>query len=85
MYYVYLITSLKNRSLYIGCTNDLKNRIAQHNEGKSYHTSKYVPWRLVYFEGYILKEDAYSREQSLKNHGQTLRRLKERLRNTLLM
>lgn len=31
------------------------------------------------------KEDAYSREKSLKLHAQGLRRLKERLRNTLVL
>lgn len=85
MYYIYLLQSVKNKGLYIGCTNKLQKRIAQHNNGESYHTSKYRPWKLVYFESYINKEDAYSREHSLKNHGQALRRLKERLRNTLEM
>lgn len=85
MYYVYLLQSMKDDSLYIGCTNALQKRIAQHNKGESYHTSKNMPWKLIYFEGYINKEDAYRREHSLKNHGQALRHLKERLRNTLAM
>jgi len=42
-----------------------------------------VPWRLIYFEGYISKVDAFNREKSLKLHAQGLRRLKERLRDTL--
>ena len=83
MYYVYLLKSLKNQSLYIGCTNNLKERLLIHNQNKSYHTAKYSPWKLIYFEGYISKQDAYSREKSLKLHAQGLRRLKERLRNTL--
>jgi putative endonuclease len=85
MYYVYLLKSLKNNSLYIGCTNNLKQRLLEHNQNKSYHTSKYSPWKLIYFEGYIFKEDAYSREQKLKLHKQGLRRLKERLRHSLLV
>ncbi len=83
MHYVYLLQSLKNNELYIGCTSDLKKRIIEHNQGKSYHTSKFVPWRLRYFEGYFSKVDAYSREHSLKLHAQGLRRLKERLRYSL--
>jgi putative endonuclease len=83
MYCVYIIKSLKNNSLYIGCTSDLKNRISQHNKGESTYTKKCTPWKLIYFEGYCSKADAYSREQSLKLHAQGLRRLKERLRNSL--
>jgi len=83
MYYVYLLQSLKNGNLYIGCASDLKKRILEHNQNKSYHTKKYTPWRIVYFEGYISKDDAYNREKKLKLHKQGLRRLKERLLNTL--
>ena len=85
MHYVYLLKSSKNGSLYIGCTSDVKKRIIQHNKNMSYHTKKYSPWRLVYFEGYISQKDAYSREHQLKLHKQGLRRLKERLRNSLLV
>ena len=83
MHYVYLLQSLKNKSLYIGCASDLKKRILEHNQNQSYHTKKYSPWKLVYFEGYISKDDAYNREKLLKLHKQGLRRLKERLLNTL--
>ena len=83
MYYVYLLQSLKNGNLYIGCASDLKKRILEHNQNKSYHTKKYTPWRIVYFEGYISKDDAYNREKKLKLHKQGLRRLKEKLLNTL--
>jgi predicted GIY-YIG superfamily endonuclease len=55
-----------------------------HNQGESYHTKKYAPWILIYFEAFRSKKDAYSREQSLKLHKQGLRRLKERLRDSLL-
>lgn len=83
MHYIYLLQSLKDKSLYIGCTSDLKERISEHNAGKSYHTKKHLPWKLIYFEGYCSKNDAYNREKSLKLHAQGLRRLKERLRNSL--
>jgi len=83
MYYVYLLQSRQNKSLYIGCTNNIVRRIKEHNNGVEYHTKKYLPWRLVYFEGYRSKADAYGRETSLKLHAQGLRRLKERLRDSL--
>ena len=84
-YYVYLLQSFKNKSLYIGCTSDLKKRLLEHNQNESYHASKYSPWRLIYFEAYLSKQDAYRREKLLKLHAQGLRRLKERLSNVLFV
>jgi len=69
----------------VGCTSDLKKRLLIHNQGGSYHTNKYKPWKLIYCETYISKKDAFSREQSLKLHAQGLRRLKERLSDSLAM
>ena len=83
MYFVYIMQSVKNKGFYIGCTPDLKKRIAEHNAGKSYYSKRYAPWELIYCEGYISKKDAFSREQSLKYHAQGLRRVKERLSDTL--
>ena len=83
LYFVYLLQSLKNDSLYVGYTSDLKKRIAEHNNGESTYTKKHLPWKLVYFESYCSKIDAQSRERALKFHAQGLRRLKERLRNSL--
>ena len=48
MNYVYLLASLKEPSKrYIGITNDIKQRLEDHNRGKSPHTSKHKPWQIV--------------------------------------
>jgi predicted GIY-YIG superfamily endonuclease len=48
MHYVYLLQSEAfPGQRYVGLTSDLRRRLAEHNAGKSPHTSKYVPWRLV--------------------------------------
>lgn len=48
MHYVYLRQSIRHpERRYIGSTNDLKRRLAEHNAGKGEHTGKYRPWRLV--------------------------------------
>lgn len=83
MYFVYIIQSMKNKGFYIGYTHNLKKRIAEHNSGKSYYSKRYAPWELIYCEGYVSEKDAKQREHSLKNHAQGLRRVKERLRDTL--
>jgi len=44
MRYVYLLQSeLFVGERYVGVTSDLKQRLADHNAGKSPHTSKYAP------------------------------------------
>ena len=66
--YVYMMTNKHNTTLYIGVTNDLKRRVAEHklhiNKG---FTDRYNIEKLVYFE--ICKDmtTAISREKQLKN------------------
>ena len=66
-YYIYILASQKNGTLYIGVTNDLERRILEHkqkiNEG---FTSKYDVNKLVYFESFQYINDAILREKRLK-------------------
>ncbi len=62
MQYVYLLQSQKNKTFYIGCTSNIKERLDFHNQGRPYHTKKYKPWKLIYFEDFFAREDAYNRE-----------------------
>ena len=66
MYYVYILQSLKDKTLYKGSTSDLKKRLKEHNAGKGFYTSQHKPYKLIYYEAYILKEDAEARERYLK-------------------
>jgi predicted GIY-YIG superfamily endonuclease len=44
MYYVYLIRSTSTpEKTYVGFTQDLKRRLADHNTGQSLYTSKFIP------------------------------------------
>ena len=79
-YYVYVLQSLKNNDLYVGCTNDLRKRLQEHNRGLNFSTKTQKPWRLIHFEAYLNEEDAKRREGYLKtNQGSRLlkRMLKE--------
>ena len=78
MWYVYLLESVKNKSWYIGCSNDLKKRIIEHNSGKSKYTKDLAPWKLLYYEAGISREKAFQREIYLKS-GYGRRYLKKRL------
>ena len=52
--YVYLLQSERvPQQRYVGLTEDLDKRLAEHNAGASLHASKWRPWKLVvavYFE-----------------------------------
>jgi predicted GIY-YIG superfamily endonuclease len=49
MWYVYIIRSASSpEQSYVGATADLKQRVADHNAGKSTHTAKFMPWELVW-------------------------------------
>ena len=67
-YYVYLLSSKKNGTLYIGVTNDLERRMFEHkNKLVSGFTAKYNVNKLMYFEDFQYVNDALKRENQLKN------------------
>ncbi|HLC43701.1 MAG TPA: GIY-YIG nuclease family protein [Patescibacteria group bacterium] len=66
-YYVYILASGKNGTLYIGVTSDLKRRIYQHkNKLIEGFTEKYKVSQLVYFDQTKDVESAILREKQLK-------------------
>jgi len=64
--YVYILFSLKDSKLYIGCTNNLKRRLQEHNIGKVDFTKYRRPLNLIYLEGCLNEKDAYKREKYFK-------------------
>lgn len=66
MQYVYILQSKKDGYLYVGCTEDIQNRILLHNSGKVSSTSKRTPFILIYYEVFLSQADAYNREKFLK-------------------
>jgi putative endonuclease len=67
LYYVYILSSHRNGTLYIGITNNLIKRIWEHKhklvEG---FTNKYEIHYLVYYETHENPESAIIREKQLK-------------------
>lgn len=68
-YYVYILTNKIKTVLYIGVTNNLKERLFDHQtpdvHSKAF-TSKYNCFYLVYYEQYSNVEIAIDREKKLK-------------------
>lgn len=66
-FYVYMLTNITNKVLYIGVTNNLARRLYEHKTGlfegftKRYHVDK-----LVYYEHFFNINDAIAREKQLK-------------------
>jgi len=83
MFYVYIIKSKKDGKCYIGSTNDLKQRMVEHNNGKVFSIKSRRPFVLVYYESYLSEKDARLREQKLKKYGQGVTNLYKRLTNSL--
>ena len=66
-YYVYILASKRNGTLYVGMTNSLRDRMDQHKQGLiPGFTQKYKVNLLVYFEEYNDPRDAIAREKQLK-------------------
>ena len=66
-YYVYILASRKNGTLYIGVTNDLIKRMYEHkNHLIKGFTDKYNVTILVYFEETNDINEAIKREKQLK-------------------
>jgi predicted GIY-YIG superfamily endonuclease len=68
MWYVYLLQSETfEGQRYVGVTSDLRQRLFDHNSGKSPHTSKYLPWKLVTYVAFSDKKKAEIFERYLKS------------------
>jgi len=66
-YYVYLLASRRNGTLYVGVTNDLIRRVYEHKiKAVPGFTSTYRVDRLVWFECYEEPISAITREKELK-------------------
>ncbi|PWN06255.1 endonuclease [Rhodohalobacter mucosus] len=66
MYSAYILQSEKNLSHYYGHSGDLDKRLKEHNAGKVRSTKAYRPWKLIYFEEFLTKSEAYKKEQFFK-------------------
>jgi putative endonuclease len=67
-YYVYILTNKKNGTLYVGVTNCLSRRVAEHrNHTHDGFTSKYGIHMLVYYEHFADITVAIRREKQIKS------------------
>ena len=66
-YYIYILASQKNGTLYVGVTNDLIKRVYEHrSDFVDGFTKKYQVHKLVYYETMEDPTSAITREKQLK-------------------
>ena len=67
-HYVYTLESLsKSDEIYTGQTQNLKQRLREHNSGNVPHTSKFIPWQIRSATAFRRKERALTFERYLKS------------------
>ncbi|MGD0350940.1 MAG: GIY-YIG nuclease family protein [Verrucomicrobiota bacterium] len=67
-HYVYTLESLSNpNQIYTGQTQDLKQRLREHNSGHVPHTSKFIPWQIRSATAFKSKDRALAFEHYLKS------------------
>ena len=66
-FYVYILASRRNGTLYIGSTDDLARRVWEHKEkSRSGFTADYGVDQLVWYEQHDTRETAFQRERRMK-------------------
>ena len=66
MFYTYVLLSEKDNKLYVGWTEDLKQRLEDHNRGSVESTRHRRPFNCIYYEACVGRKDAIDREKQLK-------------------
>lgn len=69
MFYVYVVRSERLQRYYVGSTQDVENRLREHNAGKSKSTATGLPWELVHVEEFLTRSEAMLREKRIKARG----------------
>ncbi|MFH0712639.1 MAG: GIY-YIG nuclease family protein [Candidatus Jorgensenbacteria bacterium] len=59
---VYILCSLRVPRTYVGYTADLEERLRYHNGGRVRATRPYMPWKVIYTEDGLIKEEAKNQE-----------------------
>ena len=66
-YFVYVLQSKANGSLYIGSSAEPDQRLASHNAGRVRSTKSARPWIRVHLEDFQDRQTAEKRERYLKS------------------
>lgn len=82
MYFVYFLQSKVDNTYYIGSTENIKRRFAEHNQGKTKSIRHKIPLKLVYCEIYTNRTIARKREIELKRNSFKKKEIVDRINNS---
>jgi putative endonuclease len=69
MFFTYILRSKKTKRYYIGSTDDLKNRLEEHNSGETVSIRRGIPWKIVHTEQFNTRSEAVRKENQIKARG----------------
>ena len=69
MYFVYILWSRITNRHYTGSTQDLENRLKEHNGGETTSLRSGIPWKVVHVEEFVSRREAVQREKQIKARG----------------
>lgn len=75
MHYLYILRSTTKNWHYIGTTENLENRLAEHNAGEVRSSKAYRPFKIIHKEPFASRTDARKREIFLKKNSKARREL----------
>jgi putative endonuclease len=69
MFTVYILYSALTQKYYVGQTQDLDNRIVEHNSGETKSIKNGIPWSVVFTAQVETRVEAVRLEKIIKNMG----------------
>ncbi len=69
MYCGYILRSIKTHRFYAGHTQDLQNRLIEHNAGETASIRHGIPWELIHSEEFSTRTEAMKWEKRVKARG----------------
>ncbi len=68
-YYVYILHSASINRFYTGHTQDIENRLREHNAGETASLRKGIPWVIVWQRKLESRAEAMALESKIKSRG----------------
>ncbi|MGE5073781.1 MAG: GIY-YIG nuclease family protein [Anaerolineae bacterium] len=69
MFHVYILRSARTQRYYVGSTQDIANRVREHNAGEQLSTRAGIPWELVYHAAFETRAQSVRCERKIKARG----------------
>jgi predicted GIY-YIG superfamily endonuclease len=64
-FFMYIL-ECKDKKYYVGHTDNIEKRLAEHNTGMSHYTSNRLPVKLIYLEQFQTRDEAFVAERKIK-------------------